>query len=152
VGSVINYWVSQWVGQPVLRRYGKYVLLPENKLLMAEDWIGEYGVAGVFAARLLPVVRHLISVPAGALRMPFMRFTVATLVGSGLWCGVLSWFGREVIGGHPELLQSPEAMVHVIKAKLIWFVAAVVGLAVLYAGVTWFKKRSESLRGSTSQV
>ena len=101
-------------------------------------------MVGIFTARLLPVVRHLISIPAGVLRMPFGAFATATFVGSALWCWVLSWFGKQVIGGSPELLQSPEMMMAVIKAKLVWFVVAVVIFAALYVGVMVFKKRGAS--------
>lgn len=140
-GSVINYYVSRWIGEPFLRRYGKYMMLPEEKLEMARRWVTDYGVAGIFAARLLPVVRHLISIPAGILQMSIIPFCVATTVGAGLWCTVLAWFGQEVIGGNPELLQSPEAMMRVIKAKLLWFVVAVVLFTGLYGFVIWIKKR-----------
>ncbi len=144
VGSAINYWVAQWVGFPIIRKYGKYFLLPEEKVRMAEAWVKQYGVVGIFVARLLPVVRHLISIPAGVFRMPFLAFSVVTTVGAGLWCFILSWFGMKVIGDRPELMNSPEAMVAVIKDKLHWFVAAVVVLAVLYAVVLFFKNRNRT--------
>jgi membrane protein DedA with SNARE-associated domain len=140
-GSALNYWVARQVGQPVVNRYGKYFLMPPEKLESAELWIVRFGTPGIFLARLLPVVRHLISIPAGVLKMPFGRFSVATLLGAGLWCAVLSWFGQEVIGSRPELLQSPEAMIHVMKEKLHWFVFAVVGLSALYGVVVWFRKK-----------
>jgi membrane protein DedA with SNARE-associated domain len=139
-GSLLNYWVARWVGQPVVNRYGKYFLMSPEKLKMAEGWIARFGTPGVFLARLLPVVRHLISIPAGILKMPLGRFSAATILGAGLWCGVLSWFGQEVLGSHPELLQSPEAMIHALKEKLHWFVLAVVLLALLYGVVAWMKR------------
>lgn len=143
-GSVASYFGAQWLGLPILRRYGKYFLLPPDKIEMAEKWVKQYGVAGVFVARLLPVVRHLISMPAGVFRMNFLSFSVVTLVGAGLWCAILSWFGQQVLGGHPELLNSPAEMVHVMKSKLQWFVAGVAVLGVLYAFVLRFKNRSAS--------
>jgi hypothetical protein len=70
-----------------------------------------------------------------------LAFSWATIFGAGLWCGVLAWFGQEVIGSDPGLLQSPDLMMKVIKAKLVYFVLAVVVLAVLYVGVViWSKK------------
>ena len=141
VGSILNYWVARWVGQPVVMRYGKFFLMPPDKLTMAENWVAGFGAPGIFLARLLPVVRHLISIPAGVLKMPLGRFSIATVLGAGLWCAVLAWFGQEVIGSRPELLQSPEAMIAVLKARLHWFVLAVVVLAALYGVVAWFKKR-----------
>jgi membrane protein DedA with SNARE-associated domain len=132
VGSIANYYVARWIGLPLITRYGKYAGISPGKLAAAQDWVKRYGTPGIFLARLLPVVRHLISIPAGILRMPIAGFSLATATGAALWCFVLSWFGAEVIGSHPELLQSPEAMVSVIKAKLAWFVLAVVALLVMY--------------------
>lgn len=142
-GSAINYWAARVLGQPILMKYGKFVLMPPDKLRMAEGWVQRYGAPGVFSARLLPVVRHLISIPAGALKMPFGRFSLATVLGAGIWAGVLSWFGQEVLGSRPELLQSPEAMIQVMKDKLHWFVLAVLLLAALYGWVSWYKRHGE---------
>lgn len=147
VGSAINYWGAQWLGFPIVHRYGKYFLLPEQKLLLAERWVQKYGVVGIFTARLLPVVRHLISIPAGIFKMPFLSFSITTLLGAGFWCWVLAWFGQKIIGSSPELLNSPEEMVHVIKAKLFWFVAAVLLMVLLYAVVVIFKNRGQTQSG-----
>ncbi len=140
-GSAVSYWASRAVGLPVLQRFGKYVLIGPDKIELGERWVLRWGTGGIFAARLLPVVRHLISIPAGILRMPFGRFSLVTTLGAGLWCAVLSWFGQEVLGDHPELLQSPEQMVAVIKAKLGWFVAAVLAFAALYAIMMYVRDR-----------
>jgi membrane protein DedA with SNARE-associated domain len=140
-GSAVSYWVSRAVGLPVLQRFGKYVFIGPDKLDVGERWVLRYGAGGIFAARMLPVVRHLISIPAGILRMPFGRFSAVTTAGAGLWCAVLSWFGQQVLGDHPELLDSPEQMVSVIKGKLLWFVAAVVAFAILYAVMVYVRDR-----------
>lgn len=142
-GSAISYWGAQWLGLPVIKKYGKYVLFPESKIQMAESWVKDFGVVGIFIARLLPVVRHLISIPAGIFKMPFLKFSVVTTVGAGIWCSVLAWFGREVIGSRPELLDSPEAMVKVIKDQLHWFVAAVLAFGILYSVVVVYRKKHE---------
>ena len=109
-----------------------YFFLPPEKLAFAEKWAVQYGTAGVFLARMLPVARHLISIPAGILKMDFWKFSLATLTGAGFWCLVLAWFGKKVIGDEPALLQDPQAMVHVLKAKLIYFILAVVVIGALY--------------------
>ncbi len=142
VGSIITYWVARWLGIPFINRYGRYVGLTPEKMKFAESWVRQYGAAGILVARFLPVVRHLISIPAGILKMPVASFSFMTTLGAGAWCWILAWFGAEVIGAHPELLQSPEAMVDVMKAKLIWLVGAVLVLGLLYAGVMWQKKRA----------
>jgi len=141
-GSFLSYWISRWVGEPVVKRFGKYFLMPPAKVQMAEAWVQRFGVTGIFLARLLPVIRHLISIPAGILKMPLAGFSIATVVGAGIWCSILSWFGAQVIGSNPELLQSPEAMILVIKAKLHWFIAGVLVLGVLYGVVVKFKNKS----------
>jgi membrane protein DedA with SNARE-associated domain len=143
LGSVLSYWISRWLGQPVILRYGRYFLLSPEKIALAEGWIQKFGSFGVLIARLLPVVRHLVSIPAGVLLMPFGRFSVSTLIGAGVWCAVLSWFGQEVIGHNPELLQSPEAMMLVIKAKMHWFLVAILILTILYSLVIYFKKGAQ---------
>jgi membrane protein DedA with SNARE-associated domain len=148
IGSTISYWVSRWVGLPVLERFGRYVLITHEKIETGQHWVRRYGPGGIFIARLLPVVRHLISIPAGILRMPFGQFTVYTVAGAALWCGVLSWFGLRVLGDEPQLLNSPEAMVAAIKAKLLWFIGAALAFAALYFAMVWIRGRKAGAPGT----
>ncbi len=103
LGASLMYWAARLLGYPVFVRFGPYVGLSKAKLDLAERWCAHYGPPGVFISRLLPVIRHLIGIPTGILRMDFRRYLVATLLGSFLWCTVLAWLGRTV-GQHPELL------------------------------------------------
>jgi membrane protein DedA with SNARE-associated domain len=102
-GACVMYWASRLLGHPVIVRLGRYVGLGQAKLELAERWCARYGPPGVFFARLLPVIRHLIGIPTGILRMSFRRYAIATLGGSLIWCAVLAWLGKAV-GQHPELL------------------------------------------------
>ncbi len=145
-GSILSYAVSRLLGEPVVRRYGKYVFISEAKITAMEKWVAEYGVSGVFFARLLPVVRHLISIPAGILKMHVGRFSAATTAGAFLWCWVLSWFGMTVIGDAPQLLDSPAELAHVLQNKMHLVVVAVVLLAAAYAAMLWLKKRANKLQ------
>jgi membrane protein DedA with SNARE-associated domain len=151
-GAMVMYFVSRSLGLPVVhhltRRYGKILLLSEEKLRIGEAWVRSHGTVGIFIARLLPVVRHLIGIPAGVFRMSIGAYSIATIVGSGIWCFVLAWFGREVIGNSPELLQSPEQLIAVMKAKVIWIVAGVVAFSVLYGVMVLLRKRSLVSRSS----
>jgi membrane protein DedA with SNARE-associated domain len=104
VGASIMYWGSRWLGRPVVLKIGPYVGVAAAKIRMAEAWSARYGWAGVFFSRLLPVIRHLIGIPAGILRMDFPGYAAATLGGSLIWTSVLAWLGRTV-GEHPELLK-----------------------------------------------
>ncbi|MBS1963156.1 MAG: DedA family protein [Bdellovibrionales bacterium] len=143
-GSLATYLVSRSLGLPMIhhlsKRYGKLLFLSGEKLRQGEAWVERHGIVGIFVARLLPVIRHLIGIPAGVFRMPLGPFSAATLVGAGLWCFVLSWFGREVIGNSPELLQSPEQLIAVMKAKVIWIVAGVAVFGALYGIMAWMRK------------
>jgi len=131
-GSAVSYWLSKWLGLPVIRRFGKYVFLKPEKVDAATAWVQRYGAGGIFFARLLPVVRHLVSIPAGILGMPYGRFSLATTVGAGLWCTILSLYGAQVIT--PEMIQAndPEALVKAVKAKLGSIVIGIVVLTLAY--------------------
>ncbi len=104
IGATLMYWAARWLGRPFVVRYGPYVALSAAKIGMAEAWSAHYGWFGVFFSRLLPVIRHLIGIPAGILRMDFRWYALATLAGSLIWCTVLAWLGGS-LGAHPELLK-----------------------------------------------
>jgi membrane protein DedA with SNARE-associated domain len=131
-GAALSYAVARAVGRPLLIRYGRFVLITEHKWDTAEHWIRHFSTGGIFFARMLPVVRHVISLPAGAARVPFAGFSLSTLAGSFVWCTVLAWFGVQVLAGQPGLMSDPAALMHVLKSRLWWFVGAVVVLLALY--------------------
>lgn len=135
LGSAASYWVARGVGRFAVAKYGKRFLVTEEKLERAELFLQKYGAGGIFFARLLPVVRHLISIPAGILRMGFLRFSLLTIFGSAIWCSVLAWLGARVSERNPGLIDNPDAMISAVKHESLSFVGAVVVLAVLY-GVT----------------
>jgi membrane protein DedA with SNARE-associated domain len=102
LGATIMYWAARWAGRPLLMRYGKLVLVTPEKIEGAESWAKHYGSMGIFISRLLPVVRHLIGIPAGIVRMDYKMFSLFTILGSGIWCAVLTiWLGGAmlVLGG-----------------------------------------------------
>jgi membrane protein DedA with SNARE-associated domain len=97
LGAALSYWVAWWLGRVFIARWGRYFLISERKLEQAERWLHRYEAGGIFFARLLPVIRHLISIPAGIIRMNFATFSIMTLAGSATWCSVLAWFGQKVL-------------------------------------------------------
>jgi membrane protein DedA with SNARE-associated domain len=125
VGATIMYWAARLAGRPLVLRYGSYFLVPEPKLHAAESWAAHYGACGVFGARLLPVVRHLIGIPMGIVKMDFLRYSLMTLVGSCFWCVVLTCVGVKA-GNDPKLLQGD--MRHIT----LWLAGAVLVLGSLY--------------------
>lgn len=126
-GAAAMYWASRLLGRPLILRFGRFILISPAKVEMAERWAARYESAGVFFSRLLPVIRHLIGIPVGILRMDFRRYALATLAGSLLWCSVLAWLG-ETIGQHPELL----------AGSLHRFFALVLAAAAILAGLYYF--------------
>ena len=132
LGSAITYWVSRGVGRPVIQRFGKFFLVTSDKLERAEIWLARYEAGGVFFARLLPVIRHLISIPAGIIRMNFWVFSLVTIVGSALWCAVLAYLGDKAYRAQPDLISNPEGLVQMIRSQSHWIVLFIAVLAVLY--------------------
>jgi membrane protein DedA with SNARE-associated domain len=132
LGAAITYWVSLVVGRPVVERFGKYFFIPPEKLERAEIWLQRYEAGGVFFARLLPVIRHLISIPAGIVRMNFWVFSAVTIVGSAIWCTVLAYLGHKAFLVQPDLISNPDGLVQFVKGQSSWIVLFVAILAVLY--------------------
>jgi len=132
LGSVITYFLSRWLGRAFIVRFGRYFLINEKKIELAEQWMHRYEAGGVFFARLLPVVRHLISIPAGIVRMSFATFSAMTIAGAFLWCWVLAYLGQKAYAAEPNLINDPEAMIHFIKHKSLGIIAAIAVLAALY--------------------
>jgi membrane protein DedA with SNARE-associated domain len=102
LGATVMYWASRLAGRPLVMRYGKYVFIPPEKVEKAERWSAHYGAMGIFISRMLPVVRHLIGIPAGVVRMNYWIFSAFTLLGSAIWCAVLCYLG--VKAGQDEQL------------------------------------------------
>jgi len=125
VGATIMYWAARLAGRPLVLRYGSYFLVPEAKLHAAERWAAHFGSFGVFVARLLPVVRHLIGIPMGIVKMDFLRYSLFTLVGSCFWCVVLAWVGVQA-GDDPKLLHGD------LHRITLWLSGALVVLGSLY--------------------
>ena len=135
IGAAITYWVARWLGRPLLLRWGRYVFCPPDKLLRTERWLARYEAGGVFFARLVPVVRHLIGIPAGLVQMSFGLYSVMTLIGAALWCSVLAWFGDAVLGDRPDLLRDPEQLLQVIRSRSYWIGGFAIALCALYVFV-----------------
>ena len=93
IGAWIVYFISLKAGRPLLQRYGKYVLISEEDITRSEIWFAKYGNWAVFFCRLVPLVRTIISVPAGIAGMKFWKFSLYTLLGAFLWNTGLAYAG-----------------------------------------------------------
>lgn len=123
VGASVMYWVSRLAGRPLVLAFGRYCFITHDKVQGAERWAAHYGSFGIFCARLLPVVRHLIGIPAGIVRMNYLKYSLFTLAGSAIWSAVLCWLGVRIgadIG---------KGDMHRVTLSLV---AVVLGLAAMY--------------------
>lgn len=93
VGSLFSYAIGRFGGRPFIDRYGKYLLLDAGDLERTDRFFQRHGTITIFASRFIPVVRHLISIPAGMASMRLLPFCAFTIVGAGLWNAFLTWCG-----------------------------------------------------------
>jgi len=134
VGAYVNYFVSHYLGRPLILKYGKYVLIPPDKFERVERFFLRHGEISTFIGRLLPVIRHLISIPAGVAGMNHLKFTIYTLLGAGIWCTILTLIGY-AIGENQQLI-----MQYSHKA-LLWVVLFSAALVAVYI---WWQRRQSS--------
>lgn len=93
VGSLFSYFIGLYGGRPFVNKFGKYLLLDQEELNLTETFFKKYGEATIFISRFIPVVRHLISLPAGLARMNLLKFSILTVLGAGLWNAFLAYVG-----------------------------------------------------------
>lgn len=141
IGSAITYWVALAIGRPLVMRYGRYFLMPPAKVESAERFMHRYEAGGVFFARMLPVLRYLISIPAGIIRMDFLKFSNLTIAGALIWCWVLAALGDKVGKTlSPEQIAALKAgkgveissLIQAVKSEALWIMVAVGVVCVLY--------------------
>jgi len=136
LGSAITYWIARVVGRPLIHRWGRYFLITPEKLERSERFMHRYEGGGIFFARLLPVIRHLISIPAGIINMGFGKFSLLTTIGAAIWCSVLTWLGNKVgaqLGADgKDPLADPQALVAAVKGQAHWIIGAVLLVCILY--------------------
>ena len=133
VGATLNYGVSLWLGRPIMERIGRYVFVTPEKLDAADRYFARHGEITTFVGRLIPGIRHLISIPAGIARMNLPRFVLYTSLGAGIWSAVLVAVGYWV-GANEELWRP------LLQKATLWLFG---GIAVLVVGYVWYQRRRE---------
>lgn len=123
LGATVNYLFALWVGRPFLEKYGKYFFVRPALLHKTDVFFTKHGAISTFSGRLIPGIRHLISLPAGLVRMNFASFAFYTSVGAGLWSSVLALFGY-FIGGSQDVIAENNTL---IVLGTLSFVALVIG-------------------------
>lgn len=129
VGSSLSYWLGMAGGKPLLLKYGKYVMVRPADLAKTEAFFEKHGAWTVFIARFIPVVRHLISIPAGVARMRFPSFLFQTFLGASAWGGGLMIVGY-ILGSQWERVAKVAKRIDLVIAIVI--VLTMVVLAVRF--------------------
>ena len=132
-GSIIAYWVGAWGGRRLIEKYGRYILISNHDLGLADSWFAKHGQSTVFFSRLLPVVRTFISLPAGISRMDFKKFCFYTLLGSLPWSFFLAYAGL-IAGENWDGLK-----IYFHKFDLL------IGAAIILAAVWWMRRYFKQL-------
>ena len=143
IGASINYFVALYVGRPVIYRFansrwGKMCLLNQEKVEKSERYFDDHGIVATLTGRLIPGIRHLISLPAGLARMNYWKFLLYTTIGAGAWHAILAamgWYLHAIVP-EEELEQTIEQYNHFI----VFGILAIVVLAIIYV---IFKKKSK---------
>jgi membrane protein DedA with SNARE-associated domain len=138
LGALILYALGRWGGRAVVLRYGRLLRVTEHDLDRAEGWFDKYGDAVVFFARMVPLARSVVSIPAGMLEMPVLRFTFLTTLGSALWNTLLvgaGWF----LGANWE-------RVFAIVGSISNAVLIVALVAIVVLAIYWLRRPRRGLR------
>ena len=137
LGALLNYSVAMWVGRPFFMKFGKYFFCPPDKFAMVEHFFNAHGEISTFTGRLIPVVRHLISIPAGLVRMKMSHFLFYTGIGSALWVSILPGIGY-TCGKNIDLIK---------QYAHICTIGVIAGSALIIAIYVWAHKRRQARYG-----
>jgi membrane protein DedA with SNARE-associated domain len=119
-GAYLNYFAAHYLGRPFLLKYGRYVFITEEHFRRVEDYFASHGEISTFIGRMLPVIRHLISLPAGLAGMSHIKFSVYTLLGAFIWVSILTWIGYFLGENEALIMQySHQAIIGVIAFSVV---------------------------------
>ena len=135
LGASINYFVALYVGRPVIYKFanskwGKMCLLNQKMVEKSEQYFDNHGVVATLTGRLIPGIRHLISIPAGLARMTYWKFLLYTTIGAGAWHAILAALGWYLATIVPE--DQLDAKIEEYNHYIVWTILGLVALAIIY--------------------
>ena len=139
IGSLLSYYIGKFGGNPLVKKFGKYALLDEHDLEKTQNWFAKRGERTIFISRFIPVVRHLISIPAGMGKMNVWKFSIYTIVGAGLWNAFLAYLGY-VLGENWESVR-----------KYTEYISIAVAIILLIGTIYFFKKHLRSKKTASNK-
>jgi len=134
-GSLLSYAIGYYGGRPFIERFGKFLLLDTHHLEVSERFFAKRGDITILISRFIPVVRHLISIPAGFGKMNLWKFSIYTIIGAGCWNAFLTWVGYELKNNWAEVMTYS----HVIDLVVVGVLGA--------AGIYYLYKIYQSFSG-----
>lgn len=118
IGSLLSYTVGYYGGKPFVIRCGRYVLLNLHDLEVTEKFFHRHGTITILVGRFIPVIRHLISIPAGVGKMNLIHFSLYTIIGACVWNMFLAWLGYH-LGNHWELIHKYSGRIDIVVVCVI---------------------------------
>ena len=144
-GAYFNYFLSAKLGEPFLRKYGKWFFIKPEALDRACEVFNKYGGATTFVCRLVPVIRQLISIPAGLSKMPLGKFTFFTGLGAGIWTAILAGVGYALGRSAGDITY--KELVHrgkdMLDAHLMWVILGALALVAAYVAASKLVMRKD---------
>ena len=140
LGALINYFLSLWLGRPIIYKFadsklGHLLLLSGEKVQKAESYFNDYGKVSTFIGRLIPAVRQLISIPAGLSRMKLPTFIAFTALGAGIWNAVLAALGYFAHG--------QQDLINKYSHELGYAILIIVCLVLIFVGIRYVRNRKK---------
>ena len=135
IGSLLSYYIGAYGGKPIIKRYGKYLFLNEHHLEQTTKFFEKYGDKTIFISRFIPIVRHLISLPAGVGRMNITKFTVYTILGAGLWNAFLTYLGY-ILGSKWTLIRKYSEVLDILLILAV----------IVFIGYIYLKKIKKKIK------
>ena len=147
-GASINYWAGSYLGRPLIykfanSKFGHLCLLNQEKVEKSEKYFYNHGIVATLTGRLIPGIRHLISIPAGLAKMNYWTFLLYTTIGAGVWHAILALLGYYLHSFVPEEQLNNKILEYgeYIKITIIGLVI----LAILYYSLKWLIKRNKKV-------
>jgi membrane protein DedA with SNARE-associated domain len=142
IGSLISYYLGYWGGRPLVLKVGKYFLLDKSHLDSTEKYFTKRGEITILIARFIPVVRHLISIPAGLAKMNIWKFIIYTVIGAGCWNTILTIAGYYLKDNWESIMKYSHIIDYFVVGVLVLFFAYI-----LWKLIRDYKKRKAAKAG-----
>jgi membrane protein DedA with SNARE-associated domain len=118
-GSLVSYFIGARLGEPFVKKFGRFFLLNIDDLNATKKFFLRFGEITIFVSRFIPVIRHLISLPAGMGKMNLLKFLIYTIIGAGLWNSFLTWIGFKLKQKWSTVMKYSQTIDHIVIALLV---------------------------------